>query len=340
MSWKRPILAVVCGVLIFGSAAVAPSPAAAAAEEPLLQQFQDQLNHDWFTLGALLQIVGTSDFREEGARGFEIANLRVKLNGRFDAGYSYMLQLNLHKEATLLDARMSYEFADGQYIDMGAYKSPFSSEALASASAIDFVNRSIVVNMLAPGRQIGFGVRGSGSGGMTYAAGVFNGNGVTANGNDDNEFQFVARTALKRTAGTAKVVAGANASYEMMETGAGFGDIESETILGGDVRVEIDRFLVAGEYLFRMQELMSASTDPEAHGFHATGGFMSSERTQILARFEGYTANRDMIDMVYYVTGGFNFWPTTVTEFQVNLVFPTEGDFEDGQLLLNAQVAF
>ncbi|NNE08958.1 MAG: hypothetical protein HKN20_10405 [Gemmatimonadetes bacterium] len=340
MNWKRSVLAFAGGALIFG-ATVAPCPAVAAADEPLLQQFQEQLNHEWFTLGALLQFVGSSDFTEEGPRGFEIANLRVKLKGRFDSGYSYAFQLNLHKSSTLLDARMSYEFADGHYLDMGAFKAPFSAEALTSSSAIDFVNRSVVVNMLAPGRQIGVGVRGSGSGGMTYAGGVFNGNGVTANGNDDNEFQFVARTALERSAGSAKIVAGANASYEMMETAARFrNDIESETILGGDVRVEQDRFLVAGEYVFRMQELMTGSTDPEAHGFHATGGFMSSERTQVLARFEGYTANRDDTDMVYYVTGGFNVWPTSVTEFQVNVVFPTEGDFEDGQLLVNAQVAF
>lgn len=333
------MLACVCGGLLFATSLVAPA-AVGADEEPLLRQFQEQLNHQWFSLGALIQIVGSSGLRSEADRGFEIASLRVKLKGEFDEGYNYVIQVNLHKATTLLDARLSYEFAEGISLDMGAFKAPFSAEVLTSASAIDFVNRSVAASVLTPGRQIGVGVRGSAGGGVQYAAGVFNGNGVTANGNDDNDFLYVGRVGMARDAGPLHVQTGANATYETRTPAPG-GPDDTDRRCGADIRAESDRVFVSGEFIYMEmeREVASKAATSDARGFHVTGGVRPSERTQVLLRLDGFSGY-GVDEYNHVITAGLNFWPTSVTEFQVNLVVPTEGDFEDGRLLVNAQISF
>ena len=70
------------------------------------------------------------------------------------------------------------------------FKAPFSKEFLIGADAIDFVNRSRVVAVLAPGRQIGLQARGRLNPGIPvdYNLGIFNGNGYGGNSNDNNDF--------------------------------------------------------------------------------------------------------------------------------------------------------
>lgn len=84
---------------------------------------------------------------------------------------------------------MYYRITPDFSIKAGLFKSPFSYEFLTGSASIDFVNRSTVVNQLAPNRQIGFQLGGNFSGGkLRYKAGVFNGNGLGINQNNDDQF--------------------------------------------------------------------------------------------------------------------------------------------------------
>ena len=137
-------------------------PYANAAEEPLLQSLQQRVKTEALELGMIFQVIGDfhSESRYAGQAGFSVANARVFIKGTLDRRFSYLLQTNFVKSPAILDGRIGYELRPALILDAGQFKTPFSREFLVAASDIDFVNRSQVVTILAPGRQIGMQVRG------------------------------------------------------------------------------------------------------------------------------------------------------------------------------------
>jgi hypothetical protein len=76
----------------------------------------------------------------------------------------------------------------------------------------------------------------------------------------------------------------------------------------------------------------------EPWGYHATAGWSATPRSQVLVRWDrlqgGGAAWRDQVAF------GWNLWPTSPTEVQVDYVVPTTGSPSDHQLLVNFQVGF
>lgn len=320
----------------------------AQTEEPLSEQLRNTLKREYFSVGALLQVVG--DYQNVrtfgGNNGFSVANFRVNIGGTIDGGFSYYLQTSFTRSPAILDARMGLKFSHAFAIDAGLFKAPFSKEFLTGAASIDFVNRSQAVAVLRPGRQIGVQLRGGDKSGVfRYAAGVFNGNGFSGS-NDNNEFMYVGRLTFlpvissERRPGD-KLEIGLNAAFsEDNNVSIGGGPFRGKRTLGGaDVRLNVDKLLLSGEAIFGKLDF-AAGPQIKPYGYHATIGYMVTGNAQLLARWDSFRPdsvgpNSDLIVL------GFNLWPTTLTELQVNYIIPRQTSaFKHHQVLVNTQVAF
>lgn len=316
-------------------------------DEPLYTQLTETFKKEYFSIGVLLQTVG--DYQPQrsfgGNNGFSIANLRLKLSGELDHGFGYLLQTNFTGSPSILDAVMYFRVTPSVTIDAGLFKSPFSKELLTGAGAIDFVNRAQVVTSLAPARQIGVKVSGWLQPDVfSFAVGAFNGNGFAGNNNDNDHLLYAARLTLTPALTDANNAfeIGINAAFSEDDgvslPGVATGFAGSRFLLGGDARLTRGRLLLSGEAIYANLEAdAGASANP--YGFHVTAGYMVSSKSQLLLRWDGFEKD-GLADDSYLLIFGFNLWPTKATELQVNYIFPTEQDFENQQVLINAQFAF
>lgn len=312
------------------------------------EAFQDQFQKEYFTIGGLLQTVGDYQFDStvEG-NGFSAGNARLQVKGLLDDKFGYQLQTNFINSPAVLDANMYYNITPTFSVKTGLFKAPFSYEYLTGAAAIDFVNRSSVVNQLAPKRQVGVQFQGSmDEGRFKYSGGVFNGNGFGPNQNDDNQFLYTARLEANSGVGSGLedgFMMGLNAAYEQSEnasSGAGLlSDIEGEQLLlGADTRMSYNKMMLAGEFLY---STISADTgiDYNPFGYYLTGGYFVTPKTQLLARWDYFDG--DLIgSSSESIIAGINIFPTEFSEVQLNYSYPVEDGVDFSRVLLNLQIAF
>lgn len=330
-------------MLVFVAIATLSMTPAAAADEPLLDALERRLKNEWMSVGLLLQLVADvqSDRDLPGENGFSVANTRVSAKGTLDGHVSYFVQANFAPTAALLDASIGLALSEHATLQAGAMKAPFSVEFLTAASAIDFVNRSQVVSLLAPGRQIGATLRGTlDDATVHYAAGVFNGNGVGPNGNDGDGVLGVARLGVDASDSDGRAQFGVNVAYGSDDdTRVGLDpDFRGDrTVLGADARIERGRHVLSGEILWASLDSRDVpSTEP--WGYQITAGTMLGGETQLLARLDAVKADGHAWRNV--AIAGLNVWPTRATELQVNVLVPTNESARHTQLLVNGQVAF
>ncbi|RMI06632.1 MAG: hypothetical protein D6681_08425, partial [Calditrichaeota bacterium] len=330
----------------------------------------EKLNRDfkkpYFSVGILLQTVG--DFQIERnipgtTNGFTISNLRLNVGGELDHHFGYFIQANFINQPAILDARMYYRIAPGLVVEAGQFKAPFSREFLTGAASIDFVNRAEAVTALSPGRQIGAQIRGAlGNEVFHYAVGVFNGNGIGANGNENNHLMVVGRGELRLRPNVGKDHAqlslGASAATstdrDVRLPGYLFfsyftGD---RTVWEVDARLEWASLLLAGEYLsghldgrFESQihpqiigQVRIRNTHP--FGYYLTAGYKIIPPVQALLRYEYFDSDL-YTPLTRRFIAGINIWPTQATEIQINyLINRDDSEFKHHQLLINAQIGF
>lgn len=335
------------GVALFGCLASTARPAAGqTTDEPLFGQLVAAAHSPALNLGALLQVVADYQDRRSspGTNGFTVANMRLSIGGELDGGFGYFLQGNLAATPVLLDAIVRYAPTERLGIEAGRFKVPFSQEYLTNAASIDFVNRSRVVDALAPARQVGVQVRGATVRGLSWAAGAFSGADVA---NPDGVLLGSARLSYATPPSDGgderdtRVLAGVNLAYG----GSGVidgrpgpaGGEERRLLVGGDARVTSGRLLLSAEWIWAR---LTATGVPnrEPWGYHATGGWSVTRRSQLLLRWDRLQGDeqawRDQVVL------GWNLWPTSPTEVQVNYVIPTTGTPSRHQLLVNLQVGF
>lgn len=311
------------------------------------EQFKDQFKKEYFSVGGLLQTVGDYQFeRITGENGFSVGNARLQVYGEFDDKFGYQLQTNFVRSSALLDANMYYNLTPNFSVKAGMFKTPFSYEYLTGAAAIDFVNRSSVVNQLAPKRQVGFQMQGKmADGKFKYSAGMFNGNGFGINQNDDDQFLYTAR--IEANSGVRSglqdgFMMGLNASYEQSEsttTGAGLlSQVAGEQLLlGADTRISYNKMMLAGELIYStINADFGAEYNP--FGYYVTGGYFVTPKTQLLARWDYFDG--DFIGASSEsVIGGVNFFPSDFSEVQLNYIYPVEEGADFSRILLNLQIA-
>ncbi|HSG81691.1 MAG TPA: porin [Gemmatimonadota bacterium] len=344
---RELILAVLCALLLTPTGVLGQD----RQDEPLLDELTQMFQKPYLSFGALFQAVGT--FQAErtlpGGNGFSIGTMRLRIYGELDMGFGYFVQTDFVFSRPILDAKMYYRLAPAIRLDAGVFKVPFSSEFLTYAGSIDFVNRSRAVIALAPGRQIGLQAGGElGSGSWTYSVGLFNGNRfLEANTNDNDDFLYAARIgylppALQGSGETDRFAVGLNAVYskdsDVLLIGIADSFAGERVLFGLDARWTRQRWLLAGE-------LIGASLDPtggdsfEPFGWYLTGGYMLTPRSQALVRWDKFKpeVGEDPADLIIL---GYNLWPTSATEIQLNLGLPTRDSFDNSQLFINFQIGF
>lgn len=318
------------------------------SEDPLYDEFKDEFSKEYLKIGLLVQVGGYYQYEQPaGSNGFELSNFRLKLSGEFDKGIGYMVQTAFTGSPAILDARIYYKISRAFVVDAGIYKAPFSREFLISAANIDFVSRAQLAS-LAPNRQIGVQARGVIPGtGLSYAAGVFNGNRYSVNKNDNNKFLYSGRLALNPD-----ITGGANKPDKLEiavnvaqsnDSNVNIGGIDSNFrgkrfLVGGDTRLEYNNWLITAEAIWGKFE-PSVGSEFEPFGYQATVGYMFLENLQGLIRWDSFRADKDL-DPTDQVIIGFNLWPSKISQFQLNYVVPTKSTPKEHQVLANAQISF
>ncbi|MDH3427964.1 MAG: OprO/OprP family phosphate-selective porin, partial [Gemmatimonadota bacterium] len=132
--------------------------------------------------------------------GFIIYEARLGLSGEIGFVFDYEFGIEYDRDDAgidLLDAILSFPLGRSPTsVDLGGFRSPLGREATADKAALPLVERSQATLALAPGRQVGLQVRGEAlSSRLRWAAGLFNGNGLRLE-NDDDSFLGSGRVAF------------------------------------------------------------------------------------------------------------------------------------------------
>ncbi|MCX7974687.1 MAG: OprO/OprP family phosphate-selective porin, partial [Candidatus Aminicenantes bacterium] len=143
-------------------------------------------------LGAFAQIRYTA-YSSEGIDSFSLRRVRLTMNATVLNNLNFRVQLEQTKSPNLVDAYLSYHPKSWVELRAGQFKIPFSYENLKSAAELDLINRSLVVESLCPGRDIGS--QGRDIGAMVFLKasffeaffGLFNGSGINRLDNDKSK---------------------------------------------------------------------------------------------------------------------------------------------------------
>jgi hypothetical protein len=157
-------------------------------------------------LGLTAQFLGVIDPAESNS--FSVRRVRIGVNGKILQGLHYKLSAEFSDSAVLLDAFAEFEILDPFSVRIGQFKIPFSMESYGSVAERDMINRSLIVNRLAPGRDIdahgrdiGIAVVGKIKP-LEYSFAVVNGAGINQADTDDIK-DLAARLVLRPVAGIA-----------------------------------------------------------------------------------------------------------------------------------------
>ncbi len=323
------------------AASIGPS-AVEAQTEPILEQLREAITHEGLTLGVLFQAVvdPAVDSDDPDPASVQLAAARLLMSGVLDGGFEYFLQTNFASSPSVLDARVGWRASEELGIWAGRFKSPFSREFLTFAGSIDFVNRSRAVERLAPGRQMGVQVGGSVGTGASWSMGGFTG---PDNSPTNESLMGVARFEISPTLAaedrTLVFAASAAVGRDGAVAGRALGDNFNGdgALFGLDARMEEGRLMLAGEAIIADYD-PTAGQSVDASGLYLTAGWMTNDKTQVLARWDRYRpvggASDDMLVL------GWNFWPTGASELQVNWLIPVFDSVYPHKLLVNFQIGY
>jgi hypothetical protein len=322
--------------------AVPIQPLAQEESEPRLAQVLKALSHEGLRIGMLLQVVGdpSIDENDHAPASVQIAAARLRLEGDLDGGFNYKLQTNFAQSASLLDALVGWSAGHAFGVRAGRFKAPLSREFLTYAGAIDFVNRSRAVSELALGRQLGVQLNGRPSSRIHWSLGGFTGSESPAGG---DPLVGVGRLEVtpslpeypdSRVTFAASAAVGSDGAVGTHAQGKGF--LGDAVLVEADIRFESGRLLFAGEYLAADWDGPGGNED--AAGHYLTTGWMTGERTQLLARWDRYRPPSGEYDDAILL--GFNLWPTSASEIQVNWWVPVEDGTSPHKVLVNLQIGF
>ena len=159
------------------------------------------------TFGGRMQFRYTfTDFDNNSTKSdvsqFDAKRIRLIAQGHaYTKNLTYDLEFDPRAYASsgnkgLINAWMNYRLCNEAQLRVGQYKTPFSRQELTSDGALQFVDRSIVVDAFKPTYDIGAMVNGKIAGGLAYYyAGIFGGAGQTTT-RSSNDNLFVARAVV------------------------------------------------------------------------------------------------------------------------------------------------
>lgn len=317
------------------------------------------------TLGGLLQAWFTAG---GGASTFRVRRAEIKLSGQITPQARWNLMVDLAKALTvnttsttvggtrvvtgesvnqasriLQDASITVDLGHGVRLDAGQFKVPQSMEGLASAAALETVERALFVSDRARGgtgdvRDIGVGIRGTLARAVDYQAGLFNGLGESVNATDVDRAKSAGVRATVRLPLPGLVQVG----------GSGALDLAARGDSAGRRRAGVELAATEGPVTLRSEVVALRDGTARRRGWYAHAGYRFTPRVQAVARVDAWDPDtrresgaadareRDYLGGVNYYVVGNNL------KVQANLVRKTFGAAVPSRnvLLLNLQTAW
>lgn len=227
---------------------------------------------------------------------------RVNVQGGFAEKFDFKAEVDLAGglgsasgiRAQGTDVYAQWSRHPSMQIRAGQFKTPFGYEQLFSDTRVLTVERSLGSDRIALSRQVGLQVFGD-AGRVSYAAGVFNGNGTNVSFNDDEGFLAAARvsTTLWNRGDTSKWTAGAN-GYSSEDRAApvapelGF---TGNTFAGTRRAWGLDTQLLTGP-IEVWGEMLRARFDPNSgatrdlNAWYVAGGYSITKKLQAVAMID------------------------------------------------------
>jgi phosphate-selective porin OprO and OprP len=288
------------------------------------------------TLGGLLQIQfedgdrGDSRFPATGEDRFYLRRARLNATGTFAEQFDFRLEFDLAGtlgstnglRAQMTDGYVNwnrYAFAN---IRAGQFKTPFGFEQLYADPRLLTIERTLVNDRLTLSRQLGAQLWGDLLGKrLSYAVGVFNGNGVNNSANDNSKFLWAGRLAAVpwKGSGSAGWSVGGNA-FQSEDTALSLPDLGFDASLfsgkrhgyGVDSQVEAGPFSLWVEYLrvrFEPANRRPAASF-DADGWYAQGGwYVVPKKLQLVLKYDTFDPSRLISDNeVSTDTAGLNYY--------------------------------
>lgn len=143
--------------------------------------------HKFHLGGYLLVDAILQDDNLSNPQKFDLFNAWLHIVGTSYKNFHYKVQYSLEdsKATKLRDAYIAYQFTPDLRLQIGQFTVPTVSEYLSSITYTSLPGRSIV-GSLTPGRDVGMAIMGFlANKSWLYSVGLFNGNGIDANGEDN-----------------------------------------------------------------------------------------------------------------------------------------------------------
>ncbi|MBO6587296.1 MAG: hypothetical protein JJ953_14390 [Gracilimonas sp.] len=323
--------------------------AVAQDDSSFMDELRELFKNESLSVGALVQVQGLYDFDDQSpasSRSFSLPTARIKLSGKLDGGFNYVVHFDAADNPILLDATAGYSLNNAFNVTAGAQKPGISAEFLKGPQDLDFVSRSQVVKALAENRDIGVRVHGRFDQGLGYSLGMFNGNNLQPNDND--AFYYAGRLSFNAEFNDGTNLAlGANGSYgEQDNKSIAAGTIPfidgEYAIFGGDLRVENSGFIMGGEFLSALIDYnQSGEFDDTIMGYQVTGGFKFLEKAQFLVRWDSFQSEDIPALNSDEIVIALNYLPTEQTKIRLNYIFPPEqAELENHRIAMNFQIGF
>ena len=324
-------------------------------------------------VGGLLRVGARAEPESTGSSdGFEVFDARLKVRGMIGIVFEYYLETHydgVDDAFELFDARLTLPLIPEFEVTLGMFRAPFGYEALLDPGELTYLERSQASTAIAPGRQIGMQAGGEAMDGrLTYAGGMFNGNGRTLE-NDGDDYMFTGRVQFNSIGTIAfyddlVVQVGASLGYSSdtsVELGPGIvtGDPAAvpklttafagdRLLWGADLRATYRDLALTAEYLRANYDLDSSigggePTETTAFGGYVELGYRAYGLLEGVVRYDGFSPalgdNRDF--MVF----GVNVYPGYYAKFGLQYAVgindsPDSATLADGQFLFVAQVDF
>jgi hypothetical protein len=246
---------------------------------------------------------------------FQLRRGRIAIDGDIHKLASYKIQVETLNMPALLDAYLQLKPAPYARITFGQFKIPFSQENLRSSSDLFTIERSQVVNGLVPGRDngsngrdIGADFGGSfnitGSAGVDYAVGMFNGAGINRR-DDNNRKDLAVRLALRPFRGL--ILAG-----DYYKGAAGSTEVARDR-QGAEIAYSYLPLTLMGEFIWGRDGAI------RKQGWYGLAAWRFTKRWEGVFRADGFDPDRSLAQNTSnaYV-GGLNWYFATGLKWQFN----------------------
>jgi phosphate-selective porin OprO/OprP len=316
-------------------------------------------------IGGLLQVQaefgdrGDTRFGNDNDRFF-LRRARLNATGKFLEEFDFRLEGELAGtlanstglRAQLTDAFINWNRYPEANIRMGQLKTPFGFEQLFSDPRLITIERSLVNDRLTLSRQLGAQVGGDLlEKRLSYAAGVFNGNGANNNFNDDDSFLSTARLSgvLRQGKSLTWSLGGNVFSSEDTSVAASDFGFQNNVFAGERLGTGFDTQLLAGRFELWAEYLSvdwepSSGSEVGSEGWYVQGScFFIPDRLQAVLKAESFDpVAGDRADPVEIGTAGLS-WYLKGHDLKLLLNYlrvQQEGQEDQDKILTRMQVIF